>query len=200
VFAILGDIVFEVVSSPENLSSMRQYDYVEQRVVQDRPRLQWLADELELIEFEMLLHSTVANPALRLFELETAAMLHEALPLVFGNGDYRGFFVIVTLGVISQQHSAWGDPLAIRVRMVLREWPFALDPNQPPVPNFTPLGLVSAPGGAGTASLAAPAGLGTLPVPGVSALLTPGVSAAAPSATVQPGDISTAVITRSAVS
>ncbi len=206
-FAILGDIVFEVVSSPENLVSMRQYDYAEHRVVQNTPQLQWLADGLETLEFEMLLHGAVADPALRLFELETAAALHEALPLVFGNGDFRGFFVIAAIGAVSQQLSAAGDPLVIRVRMVLREWPLAFDPNLPPVPNFTPIGLVSGPVGSGTgASVSAPApqavtsGTATLPAAGVSAVLTLGGPSGPPSPGVQPGDISTATITRSALS
>ncbi len=207
-FAILGDIVFEVVSSPENFTSMRQYDYVEHRVVQNTPQLQWLADGLETLEFEMLLHGAVADPALRLFELETAAALHEALPLVFGNGDFRGFFVIAAIGAVSQQLSAVGDPLVIRVRMVLREWPLTLDPNLPPTPNFTPIGLVAAPAttGTGTSIPAAPVaqpvttGTVTLPAAGVSALLTLGGPGGPPSSSVLPGDISTATITRSALS
>ncbi len=203
-FAILGDIVFEVVSSPENLVSMRQYDYAEHRVVQNTPQLQWLADGLETLEFEMLLHGAVADPALRLFELETAAALHEALPLVFGNGDFRGFFVIAAIGAVSQQLSAAGDPLVIRVRMVLREWPLAFDPNLPPVPNFTPIGLVSG-AGAGTSTTtptaqAVTSGTTTLPAAGVSAVLTLGGPSGPPSPGVQPGDISTAAITRSALS
>jgi phage protein U len=207
VFAILGDIVFEVVSSPENFTSMRQYHYVEHRVVQNTPQLQWLADGLETLEFEMLLHSAVADPALRLFELETAAALHEALPLVFGNGDFRGFFVIAAIGAVSHQLSAAGDPLVIRARMVLREWPLAFDPNLPPVPNFTPLGLASAAVGPGSgASLTTPApqavtsGTTTLAAAGVSAMLTLGGPSGPNSPGAQPGDISTATITRSALS
>jgi hypothetical protein len=38
VFAILGEIPFQVVGSPEALSDSRSYDYAEHRVVQARPR------------------------------------------------------------------------------------------------------------------------------------------------------------------
>lgn len=188
---------------------MREYNYAEHRVVQNTPQLQWLADGLETIELELLLHSTIADPALRLFELQTAAKLHEALPLVFGNGDFRGFFVIAAIGAVSRQHSAAGDPQVIRVRMVLREWPFAIDPNLPATPNFTPIGLVAAPIGVPTGSgipsptapvaQAATTGTAALAAAGISALLTLGGPGGPPSPTVQPGDIPTATITRSAL-
>lgn len=191
-FAILGDIPFEVVGSPEGLSSTQSYKYAEHRVVQNKPRLQWIADGLETIALEMLLHSSFTDPAMRLFELETAAGLHEALPLVFGDGEFRGFFVITSLATVSQQHSASGQPMAIRVRMSLREWPFALDPNAPPIPGFSPLALVSTGGAQSSAGTS-----GALVSSGVSALLTVGAASGPPSSMVKPGDIPASVITRS---
>src|SRR5579872_5011581 len=88
VFAILGDIPFQVVGSPESLSDSRGYDYAEHRVIQDRPVLQWLADDLETIELEMLLHQSFTNPTVNLLLLLQAAETHAALPLVFGNGYF----------------------------------------------------------------------------------------------------------------
>lgn len=191
-FAILGDIPFEVVGSPEGLISTQTFNYAEHRVVQSKPQLQWIADGLETIALEMLLHSSFTDPAVRLFELETAAGLHEALPLVFGDGEFRGFFVITSLATVSQQHSASGQPMAIRVRMSLREWPLALDPNLPPIPGFSPLALVTTGSGQTTAGTSA-----TPVASGVSALLTVGAASGPSSSTVKPGDIPASVITRS---
>ena len=61
-FAVLGDIPFQVVGSPEALSDSRSYDYAEHRVVQARPQLQWLANDLAIIRMEMLLASFVYRP------------------------------------------------------------------------------------------------------------------------------------------
>ncbi len=101
-FAVLGVIPFEVVGSPEALSDSHRYDYAELRVVQDRPRLQWLADELETIQLQMLFHLSFTDPAANLLLLLQTAETHAALPLVFGNGDFRGYFVITQVETLSR--------------------------------------------------------------------------------------------------
>ena len=122
-FAVLGDIPFLVVGSPEAFSDSRGYDYAEHRVVQARPRLQWLADDLMTIRLEMLLHQSFTEPAASLLVLRQAAATHAALPLVFGNGDFRGCFVITRIDTQSRQLSGSGDLFAITVRLSLRESP-----------------------------------------------------------------------------
>ncbi len=46
-FALFGEIVFELLTSPDGIESLRSWDYAEHRVVEDRPKLQWIADDLE---------------------------------------------------------------------------------------------------------------------------------------------------------
>jgi phage protein U len=143
-FAILGDIPFQIVGSPESLSDSRGYDYAEHRVIQSRPRLQWLADDLETIQLEMLLHRSFTAPAANLLVLQQAAETHAALPLVFGNGDFRGYFVITRIETVSRQMSGSGDLFAITVRLELCESPVQFDPVAPPIPSFLPIAIVSA--------------------------------------------------------
>lgn len=98
-FAALGEIAFEVVGSPETFDSARRYDFAEHRVIESKPRLQWLGTDLERLRLEMMLHSSITNPAVQLEILKAAAAAHRALPLVFGNGGFRGFFVIEAITV-----------------------------------------------------------------------------------------------------
>jgi phage protein U len=191
VFAILGDIPFQVVGSPESLSDTRGYDYAEHRVVQDRPVLQWLADELETIQLEMLLHQSFTDPTANLLLLLQAAETHAALPLVFGNGYFRGYFVIAKIDTVSKQLSGTGDLFAITVRLSLRESPVSFDPTAPAIPSFVPIGIVAA-----ATSSASPAT--TLASTGVSAILGPVAPAAAIKPSIRPGDVSVSAIVRSA--
>jgi phage protein U len=190
-FAILGDIPFQVVGSPEALSDSRSYDFAEHRVVQARPVLQWLADELVTIRLEMLLHRSFTEPLASLLVLQQTASTHAALPLVFGNGDFRGYFVIETIDTISRQLSGVGDIFEITVRLTLRESPVEFDPAAPPIPSFIPLGIATA-----FSSTA-------LPVPvvasaGVSALAAL-VSPSGPTSSILlPDDVPASVIVRSA--
>src|SRR6202158_4531211 len=101
-FAVLGEIPFQVVGSPEGFESRRAYDFAEHRVVESKPRLQWLGNDLERLKFELRLHSSFTDPAAKLALLRSTAAAHLALPLVFGNGGFRGFFVIESIMIRSQ--------------------------------------------------------------------------------------------------
>jgi phage protein U len=190
VFAIFGDIPFEVTGSPEKLVMARRYDYAEHRVIEDRPRLQWIADALETVRLELLLHHSLASPALNLALLQQAASSHAAMPLVFGNGDFRGYFVIAEIETLSRQLSGSGAPLAIAVRLTLREWAPDFDPGAPPLPSFSPIGIAAVGVAAGLVASA----LDT----GVSALLAfaPPTSPVTPS--LEPNDVPPTTIVRSA--
>jgi phage protein U len=142
-FALLGDITFETIGSPEVFESSRRFDYAEHRVVEDRPRLQWLASGLESITLAMLFHTSFTDPAAQLAALMTAAEDHQARALVLGNGVFRGFFVVEAVATSDIQLGADAAPIAIRVRAVLREWALGseLDPAAPPRPATPPLGI-----------------------------------------------------------
>src|SRR5208282_3162448 len=118
--------------------------YAEQRVAQARPRLQWLADDLMTIRLELLLHQSFTEPAASLLVLRQAAATHAALPLIFGNGDFRGYFVITRIDTQSRQLSGSGDLFAITVRLSLRESPVEFDPAAPPIPAFPLIAIAAA--------------------------------------------------------
>jgi hypothetical protein len=152
--------------------------------------LQWLADDLMTIRMEMLLHRSFTEPAAGLLALRGAAETHSALPLIFGNGDFRGYFVITTIDTVSRQLSGNGDILSITVRLALRESPVLLDATAPPIPSFVPIALAAA------NSSGSPV---TLISAGVSALAAqPGPSGPSGLALLF-GDIPTSTIVRSAL-
>ncbi len=140
-FAALGEIQFEVVGSPEAYESAGSYDFAEQKVIESKPQLQWVGDDLERLKFDLAWHASFTNPAAQLAQLRATAAEHLALPLVFGDGGFRGFFVIESINVKSQQLSAGGAPIAIRVGLALKEWvanPLLLS-SAKPVTTFSPL-------------------------------------------------------------
>ena len=190
-FAILGDIPFEVVGSPEALSDSRGYDYAEQRVVQARPRLQWLADELVVVQLDMMLHRSFTDPAASLLILRQAAATHSALPLIFGNGDFRGYFVITRIDTQSRQLSSLGDLFAITVRVALRESPLDFDPGASPIPSFVPIAIVAA-ASSGGSSLVADS------FSGLSALLALAAPSGPASPALLPDDVPASIIVRRA--
>src|ERR1700736_5706106 len=143
-FALLGEISFQVIGSPATFESSRRFDYAEHRVVEDRPRLQWLAAELESITLAMLFHASFTDPAAQLEAMLTAANDHQARALVLGNGTFRGFFVVESVATSDVQLGADATPIAIRVQANLREWApgSEFDPAAPPRLDTVPLGAV----------------------------------------------------------
>jgi phage protein U len=191
-FAVLGDIQFEVVGSPEAYESAGTYDFAEQRVIESKPQLQWVGDDLERLKFEIMWHASFTNPAAQLAQLRATAGEHLALPLVFGNGGFRGFFVVESINVKSQQLSASGAPIAIRVSLALKEWSAdsILLSSAMPATGVSPLGIAT------TLQGAAGGGANVL-TPGVSALLIIPSASGASGPSLGVGDVPATVIVRS---
>jgi len=192
-FAVLGEIPFEVVGSPESYDSASAFVFSEDRVIESKPRLQWVGDDLERLSFELMWHSSFTNPAAQLALLRATAAQHLALPLVFGNGVFRGFFVIESIKVKSQQMSASGTPIAIRVALGLKEWAAdpQLDLNAMPMATFSPLGIT-------TSSAGNLSGSSNGATAGVSALLSMSSETGATGPNLGAGDVPVLAIVRSA--
>ena len=184
-FAALGEIQFEVVGSPEAYESAGAYDFAEQKVIESKPLLQWVGDDLERLKFELMWHASFTKPAAQLALLRAMAAEHLALPLVFGNGGFRGFFVIESINVKSQQLSAGGAPIAIRVALALKEWKAdaLLLSRATSVTGVSPLGI-------STASQE------TVSTSGVSALLSTPSAMGASGSNLGASDVPVAVIVR----
>jgi hypothetical protein len=212
-FAVFGEIVFDLLNSPEEIESTRSWEYAEQRVVEDRPQLQWIADGLETIELDFQFHASFTNPSSQVEALIAAANDHSARPLIFGNGFHRGYFIVTALRTSLRMMAADGSLISITVRVVLKEWAARseISSTANPLAEFPPIGIVTALPGTSTGSIAyaGPAGVGALPSaptttydapslasPGVSPLLSiPGV-VGLPTPQLTFGDVAPSTIVR----
>jgi phage protein U len=197
-FALLGDILFQVVNSPDSIESLMRWDYAEHRVIESSPVLQWVGDDLERLDLGMLLHKSVSDPLTSLTLLRTAADTHIALPLVLGNGQVVGIYVIISMTVKMEQLSAVGDLIATEVRLRLKEWSIEaeLAAGNAPLPSFVPVAI----SGANTSIQVTqePGGSSSGLLPGVSVLLNIVPPSAPEAPNLDAGDVPTSVITRSA--
>lgn len=212
-FALLGDILFEALTSPQAMESVSSFDYAEHKVVEDRPRLQWISEGLQLITIDVALHASFTNPTLQLVALKSAAELHSPLPLVLGTGEYRGYFVITSIQITSTQMTMSGALIAVTTRLVLKEWPWQskVIAGGVPLPSFPLLGVVPAPQGQVTAPASYTPPLSTaatspttgisyspaaIPAPGVSPLLNLPVATGPLAPNVLPEDVPVSTILR----
>ncbi len=121
-FAMLGVIPFEFDGSPEGYDSTSGYNYAELRVIGGKPVLQWIGDDLQRLNFDLVFNVSFTNPALQLMALRTAAALHLAYPLVFGIGTYVGLFVIESIKLKATVMTDLGGLVSIKVGLALKEF------------------------------------------------------------------------------
>jgi len=180
-FAVLGDIVFELLGSPNAFASTRTWDYAEHQVVEDRPKLQWLAAGLETIELDFHFHASFTDPSAQAAALIAAGGDHNARALVFGNGVHRGYFIVTSIRTTAQQMSAEGDLMAITLRAGLKEWALESDhsTSMSPVASFPLIGVVAAPPGTATSLMVYRGGTGVTATVGTTGLpfVAPSISA-----------------------
>ncbi len=153
-FALFGEIVFTVLGSPDAFESSWSWHYAEHQVVQDRPKLQWLAAALETIELDFHFHVAFTDPSAQAAAMIAAAEDHNARALVFGNGIHHGYFIVTSLRTTARQMSSNGNLIALTMRAGLKEWAFESELNGSPTAWFPLLGLVAAAPGAATGSYA----------------------------------------------
>jgi phage protein U len=143
-YAVLGDILFEILTSPSSFESVRTFNYAEHRIVQDRPRLEWISDALETIVFDLMLHAAFTNPKVQLDALTAAGRDHQARALLFGNGIHRGYFVLTSLTEVQQHCADDGSVIWATVRVELKEYAINafFDSSILPTVGTSPIGIV----------------------------------------------------------
>jgi len=121
-FAQLGDIRFDLITYFNGLEGSQAYDFAEHKVIEGKPRLQYVGDGLEEVRIELLFHREFCFPEGEMQRLREAAATHRAHPFLFGNGLYKGRFVITELTTGTIQTTGDGSIIAMGARLVLKEW------------------------------------------------------------------------------
>ena len=134
-YAMLGDIRFELLDSFTSYEETHSAVFAKHDVLAGRPRLQATGNDLTTIRFGMLLHWKLANPDNAYNALISAKEAQQALALVFGSGRFAGWFVIQQLSSTTLIQDAKGRTAAREISVELLE--FVGDPNNPlPTPGI----------------------------------------------------------------
>lgn len=119
--AMLGTVAFDLITYFEGMQSSFAASFAEHALIEGKPRLQYVGDALQELRWELLFHAGFCRPELEVMKLRMALQRHEALPLVFASGDFKGFFVPVQLQVTAQQTARDGTMLWAQAQLTLRE-------------------------------------------------------------------------------
>ncbi|WP_080086174.1 phage tail protein, partial [Salmonella enterica] len=131
-YAVLGEIEFDVVAYWDEFESTMGVDYTSHARIEGKPGVQFIGDKLDKITLKFNFHSQYCQPTTELNRLREAMTAHQAMALVFGNGDYRGWFVITDLTATHQHTDPYGNVIAQGGTLSLQE--YTGDPKSPLLP------------------------------------------------------------------
>jgi len=121
-WAILGEIEFEVIGSPSAAEHRFSATFVEHERISGKPRIEAVGGELEDIHWTILLHARVHDVDARLRAIREATAAQQPLALVMGDGTYLGPWVIVEGVVTTKKTDARGALVSAELQITLREY------------------------------------------------------------------------------
>lgn len=128
-YALLGDIEFNLVTAFDGLELQTGSDYAEHALIGRKPRLQHVGEKLDELRFQLKYHAHYCDPEVEIGRLRLAQRARQPMPFIQGNGDFRGTFVITELSTVAQHTDAFGTLIAVEATMTLRE--YTGDPAKP---------------------------------------------------------------------
>jgi phage protein U len=118
----LGTIIFEGRRGFTSLSSTREANYAEHALIENKPKLQRVGQNLEVIEGVMFFDMSFCDPQEEIDKLESSREIGEIMPLIMGDGRFVGEFVIKTLKNTQVYHADNGRTLQAEIGITLLEY------------------------------------------------------------------------------
>jgi len=137
-WAVLGDVEFDLLTSPTGLESSQGYTYAEHERIGLKPRLQWVGDELRQIRLQLQFMTAYCDPEAELGKLQELAAAHQPKRLVLGTGEDWGYWVIKSVRETRTRTDGDGLIVAVDVELELIQAE-APAPAQPPARLYTRL-------------------------------------------------------------
>lgn len=120
-YAQLGTIQFELLPI-ESIEEKYSYSFAEHQVIEGKPLLQYVGDNLDETSIGIRLHVSFCKPAKSFKALKDEAGKKQALPYFFADGTVCGLRVITEISRTFVQTADNGNPICIEAKLQLREW------------------------------------------------------------------------------
>lgn len=120
-YAQLGNIQFKLLPVAA-LDEKYSYSFAEHQVIEGKPLLQFIGDNLDEANISLRFHFTFCDPEAQFNLLKAEAAKHEALPFLFATGKYLGRYIICEINKTTVMTADNGYPLCIEARLQLKEF------------------------------------------------------------------------------
>lgn len=121
-YAQLGSIQFDGLLGFSTFDHAMSTKYAEVPLIEGKPRLQRIGDDLDEVSFTMLLHASFCDPEFQFQQLDIQRRKGSVLPLLNGEGLFYGNFVITEMRKGIVQTGPTGYIVHLEVAVTLREY------------------------------------------------------------------------------
>lgn len=121
-YAQIGNIIFDFLNSFESFQRQDDTVYAKHDIISGKPRLQPVANELEILSIGMHLRAEFTNVEQSILSLKNSKDNFEVLPFVLGNGRYMGDYVITSISETWNQQFADGQLIDASLSISLTEY------------------------------------------------------------------------------
>jgi phage protein U len=121
-YAQLGDLKWERTSYFTGTEETHRWEYAQHDVIGGKPHLQATGDGLDEFSMEMRFHVSWCDPKAVLAKLVEVCARKQAQALVYGDGTYRGKFVVTDIVATRLQDGPDGTPMCLDVKLNLKEF------------------------------------------------------------------------------
>jgi len=130
-WAILGEIEFEVIGSPGGAEQRFTATFAEHARIAGKPLVEAVGGELDEIAWTIVLHECLHDVEARLRALREATAAQQPLALVMGDGTYLGPWLIAEGALTTQKTTASGRVISAELQLTLREYTGEFTPPPP---------------------------------------------------------------------
>lgn len=121
-YALLGDVVFDLLNAPTKYDERRQVNFVQFDVLAGKPQLQAMGLNLVELKLDLHLHHQLGDVESRYQSLLRAKEQQQPLAFVQGSSDYKGHFVIEEMSSSTLYTNEQGQAMAREVSLTLKEY------------------------------------------------------------------------------
>ena len=121
VWALLGNIQFQLDEAPTRLEATEKTTYRRIPRIEQKPTLQWAGDELRTLRLEFRFNASWCNPSEQLRRLQDARLARTPMDLIVGGGEFRGYYLIEEIQSQINQTDGEGNLLWLSVPVSLTE-------------------------------------------------------------------------------
>ncbi len=120
-FAQLGTIQFNLITYFSFIEETKKSGYSLVNRISGKPKLHLSSDDLDRLTIKLQFSSDFCDPQTELDKLEKVKKAKEALSFIYGNGIYKGNYVIESSKLGTKQTNSTGTILSIEIELQLIE-------------------------------------------------------------------------------